>query len=173
MERHLRRQELMELRGWCMLPTIAMLALASAAPAAAGAPASPAGGHWRNCGIFERADGGIVVVDRWAMVIFDAGEARISDHYGKLLDSYAAEFEAVPACPIVIEGHSDLAEAGLEDTDLSRRRADAVGAYLRSKGLTERITVRAFGGSRPMVETAMGVSEAQNRYVQVWVEGPP
>ncbi|WP_139323556.1 OmpA family protein, partial [Roseomonas sp. TAS13] len=51
---------------------------------------------------------------------------------------------------------------------LSRRRADAVAAELVRQGIQRsEITVEAFGESRPLVPTADGVREPQNRRVEI------
>ena len=51
---------------------------------------------------------------------------------------------------------------------LSQRRADAVAAELVARGVPRNIiTVQAFGESRPLVPTADGVREPQNRRVEI------
>jgi outer membrane protein OmpA-like peptidoglycan-associated protein len=53
--------------------------------------------------------------------------------------------------------------------ELSRRRAKAVEAYLRARGVTVPITIGAFGETRPLVETADGTAEPRNRRVELYV----
>jgi outer membrane protein OmpA-like peptidoglycan-associated protein len=51
---------------------------------------------------------------------------------------------------------------------LGQRRADAVRAYLEGHGIPGGvITTQSFGESRPLVETADGVREPQNRRVEI------
>ncbi|MFN5824392.1 MAG: OmpA family protein, partial [Sphingomonadales bacterium] len=51
---------------------------------------------------------------------------------------------------------------------LSQRRNATVRAYLESKGVPGGvIATEAFGESKPLVDTADGVREAQNRRVEV------
>lgn len=87
-----------------------------------------------------------------------------------LLDKLVCSYDAPPTCPVVISGHSDLAEAKPTDLSLSRRRAEAVAKYLRRKGLAPPIRIEALGGTSPLVETREGVAERQNRWAQVWVD---
>ncbi|MCU0888881.1 MAG: OmpA family protein, partial [Rubritepida sp.] len=51
---------------------------------------------------------------------------------------------------------------------LSVRRAEAVAAELVRRGINRtEITVQGFGFDRPLVPTAMGVREPQNRRVEI------
>jgi outer membrane protein OmpA-like peptidoglycan-associated protein len=51
---------------------------------------------------------------------------------------------------------------------LSQRRADSVRSYLAGRGIPDgSIATEAFGESRPLVETADGVREPQNRRVEI------
>ena len=51
---------------------------------------------------------------------------------------------------------------------LSQRRANNTRAYLAGHGIPDGVmTTEAFGESRPLVETADGVREPQNRRVEV------
>ncbi|HWH16856.1 MAG TPA: OmpA family protein, partial [Allosphingosinicella sp.] len=51
---------------------------------------------------------------------------------------------------------------------LSQRRADAVRSYLAGRGVPNgAMATEAFGESRPLVETADGVREPQNRRVEI------
>ncbi|MGQ0661750.1 OmpA family protein, partial [Sphingosinicella sp.] len=52
--------------------------------------------------------------------------------------------------------------------DLSQRRANNVATYLEGRGVPRAsISTEAFGESRPLVETADGVREPQNRRVEI------
>jgi len=51
---------------------------------------------------------------------------------------------------------------------LSQRRTDAIRANMTGKGVSDgAITSQAFGKSRPLVATADGVREPQNRRVEI------
>ncbi|WP_458094728.1 OmpA family protein [Roseomonas sp. WA12] len=72
--------------------------------------------------------------------------------------------------PMRVEGHCDGAEESRGGLRLSRKRAEAVLAFLALNGVpSDRITVTAFGASRPMIPTARGAPQQENRRVEVWV----
>ncbi|PSJ37886.1 hypothetical protein C7I55_19435 [Sphingomonas deserti] len=133
------------------------------------APAEPQENHSRGCSGFETPHG-LVIVDRWAWAFFDPGSTHINDDGKAMLDKFASSYDAPATCPVVVSGHSDLAEAKRDDSSLSRLRAQTVASYLRDRGLTAPIRVEALGGKDLLVATPAGVSEPQNRFVQVWVD---
>jgi len=68
----------------------------------------------------------------------------------------------------MIAGHTDRSGSDQYNMGLSQRRADAVRAYLAGHGIPDGVmTTQAFGESRPLVETADGVREPQNRRVEI------
>ena len=79
--------------------------------------------------------------------------------------SYAASGSATR---IVVTGHADRSGSNAYNQRLSERRAQAVAAELERRGVARNnITVQAFGESRPLVPTADGVREPQNRRVEI------
>jgi len=67
-----------------------------------------------------------------------------------------------------LAGHADRSGGDAYNMGLSERRAAAVRSYLTGKGVPmEVMSSEAFGESRPMVETADGVREPQNRRVEI------
>ena len=68
----------------------------------------------------------------------------------------------------MLAGHADKSGSDSYNVGLSQRRADSVRAYLAGKGIPETaMSTEAFGESRPLVETADGVREPQNRRVEI------
>ena len=68
----------------------------------------------------------------------------------------------------MLAGHADKSGAANYNVGLSQRRNDTVRAYLESKGVPGGvISTEAFGETAPLVQTADGVREAQNRRVEV------
>jgi outer membrane protein OmpA-like peptidoglycan-associated protein len=138
--------------------------------AAAVQPAPPS--VRENCFSLETPQG-IVIVDRILLVFFESGSARIQGPAPALLDGYAERYDALPHCYLYIAGHADTAGTSAANLELSRRRADAVAAYLRSRGVVAPARVEAFGEARPLIETPDGVAEPQNRRVEIYVDEPP
>jgi outer membrane protein OmpA-like peptidoglycan-associated protein len=89
-----------------------------------------------------------------------------------ILDQAAVAYAPLGHCTIWIYTHSDRAGAAAYNLALSRRRAAAIAAYLRRRGLTAPFRIEAFGESRPLVETPDGVREPQNRRAEI-IAGPP
>lgn len=68
---------------------------------------------------------------------------------------------------ISVEGHTDDVGSSDHNNALSKSRAEAVRAYLISKGIsTERIKATGFGATKPQVTNADDASRAQNRRVE-------
>ena len=91
-----------------------------------------------------------------------------------MLNSFVEQYNQPvpsPACRVTIGGNADRVGSVEHNLSLSRRRAAAVAAYLRQRGLSAPVLIEGYGERRPLVETADGVSESQNRYVVVVVTG--
>ena len=72
------------------------------------------------------------------------------------------------ATRIEVAGHADRSGTPAYNQRLSQRRADAVAAELVARGVSRsEISVTAYGESRPLVPTADGVREPQNRRVEI------
>lgn len=79
-----------------------------------------------------------------------------------------------PDSTITVEGHTDSQGAPGYNHDLSQRRADAVAAYLVSRGIArDRITARGIGPDRPVANNGTVDGRAQNRRVEIVVTPRP
>ena len=77
---------------------------------------------------------------------------------------------------ITVVGHTDAWEAEGKDSELGARRARVAAAYLAEVGIpADRISTVNVGASQPLVRTARGVREPQNRLVQfgISLDGGP
>ena len=69
---------------------------------------------------------------------------------------------------VMLAGHADKSGTAKYNVGLSQRRNDTVRGYLASKGVTDgAISSEAFGETAPLVKTADGEREPQNRRVEV------
>jgi outer membrane protein OmpA-like peptidoglycan-associated protein len=101
-------------------------------------------------------------------VFFDWDKSDITSEAASILDNAAAAYQQTGSASIVLAGHTDKSGSDQYNQGLSQRRADAVKAYLAGKGIPDgAMTTEAFGESRPLVETADGVREPQNRRVEI------
>ena len=81
---------------------------------------------------------------------FAAG-ARLDDAARAVLDQLIANPTTASGGPIILRGSSDSAGSDQDNLIMSRKRAEAVAAYLETKGIApDRLTVVALGEGRPV-----------------------
>lgn len=69
---------------------------------------------------------------------------------------------------LLIEGHTDSTGSDSYNLDLSRRRAEAVAAFLIQSGISpERVVTRGYGESYPVASNETEAGRQQNRRVEV------
>jgi len=107
-------------------------------------------------------------VSRTYIVFFDFDKFDVTNEALSILKQAAADAKAGNAVGIQVVGHADRSGTDGYNMALSKRRADSVEGALRSLGLTgANIQKLAKGESDPLVPTADGVREPQNRRVEV------
>ncbi|MCO6419570.1 OmpA family protein [Siccirubricoccus sp. KC 17139] len=107
-------------------------------------------------------------VARTYLVFFDWDRADLTDRARQIIGEAAAAAPQVQTTRIEVAGHADRSGTPQYNQRLSQRRADAVAAELVRRGIARNlISVTAYGESRPLVPTADGVREPQNRRVEI------
>jgi outer membrane protein OmpA-like peptidoglycan-associated protein len=102
------------------------------------------------------------------IVFFDWDRSDITPQAAAILDNAAAAYQQTGQAQVVLAGHADRSGSAQYNVGLSQRRADSVRSYLAGRGIPDgSIATEAFGESRPLVETADGVREPQNRRVEI------
>ena len=102
------------------------------------------------------------------LVFFDWGKPDIGGDATGTLDALAAEFRAAPGRRLEVSGHSDRSGSAAGNRRSATRRAHAVAAYLAERGVPRSaMAITSFGEERPLIPTADGVREPQNRRVEV------
>ncbi len=102
------------------------------------------------------------------IVFFDWDRSDITPQAAAILDNAASAYQQTGQAQVVLAGHADRSGSADYNVGLSQRRADAVRSYLAGRGVPDgAIATEAFGESRPLVETADGVREPQNRRVEI------
>ncbi len=102
------------------------------------------------------------------IVFFDWDRSDITPEAASILDNAAAAYQQTGSAQVVLAGHADKSGSDQYNVGLSQRRADAVRSYLAGRGVPDgAMNTEAFGESRPLVETADGVREPQNRRVEI------
>ena len=102
------------------------------------------------------------------IVFFDWDKADITPAAAGILDNAAEAYRTTGQAQVVLSGHADRSGSDQYNVGLSQRRAENVRQYLAGRGIPEgAMRTEAFGESRPLVETADGVREPQNRRVEI------
>ena len=137
-----------------LLPALLSLSLVAASGAAhaqpAPAPSPP-------------SDERIIIFFAWDQPIVDGDAAA-------RLDALAATLERSPGVRLELAGHADRSGPAGPNGHAGRKRAEAVRAYLAARGIAgAAMTVLSYGETRPLIATADGVREPQNRRVEIIV----
>jgi outer membrane protein OmpA-like peptidoglycan-associated protein len=103
------------------------------------------------------------------MVFFDRDSDKIRIESAAILDNAADAYKNCGQFVVNVSGHTDRKGTDQYNVGLSQRMAMSVREYLAARGIPDGvITTEAFGESRPLVETQDGVSEPQNRRVEIY-----
>jgi OmpA-OmpF porin, OOP family len=112
-----------------------------------------------NCHIIEQT----VVV---RAVDFEFNSTKLTVPAQHTLDEVAAALLTQPELNVEVQGHTDSIGTDTYNLGLSQRRADAVRAYLISRGLSATVlTARGFGKTKPIASNETAEGRAQNRRV--------
>jgi hypothetical protein len=101
------------------------------------------------------------------LVFFDWNKADLTDRARQIIGD-AATARGAGVTRIEVNGYTDRSGSDQYNQGLSVRRANAVAAELLRRGVPRNeIATRGFGESNPLVPTADGVREPQNRRVEI------
>jgi outer membrane protein OmpA-like peptidoglycan-associated protein len=105
---------------------------------------------------------------RTYLVFFDWDRADLTDRARQVIAEAAQNAQRVGSTRIEVSGHADRTGTAQYNQRLSVRRAEAVAAELVRRGVARnQIGIQGFGFERPLVPTAQGVREPQNRRVEI------
>ncbi|WP_458098078.1 OmpA family protein [Roseomonas sp. WA12] len=105
---------------------------------------------------------------RTYLVFFDFDRADLTDRARQIIAEAAQAVNSTGTTRIEVAGHADRSGTPQYNQRLSQRRAEAVAAELARRGISRgQMSIQAFGESRPLVPTADGVREPQNRRVEI------
>jgi len=105
---------------------------------------------------------------RTYLVFFDWNRADLTGRAREIIGEAAQNARRVSSTRIEVAGHADRSGTPQYNQRLSQRRAEVVASELVARGISRNeIGVTAFGESRPLVPTADGVREPQNRRVEI------
>jgi outer membrane protein OmpA-like peptidoglycan-associated protein len=102
------------------------------------------------------------------LVFFDWDSAALTARAQQIIADAAKNSTAVKATKIDVAGHADKSGTASYNQTLSLKRANNVAAELVRLGVPKTaISISAFGDTKPLVPTAAGVREPQNRRVEI------
>jgi OmpA-OmpF porin, OOP family len=105
---------------------------------------------------------------RTYLIFFDWDRADLTPRARQVVGEAAAASTHVQYTRIEVNGYTDSSGTAQYNQQLSIRRAHAVGEQLISDGVPQAaISVQGFGETHPLVPTAAGVREPQNRRVEI------
>ena len=102
------------------------------------------------------------------LVFFDWDKADLTARAQQIIAEAAQNSTRVSATRIDVAGHADRSGTPAYNQGLSLRRANNVAAELVRLGVPRTaISIMAYGDTKPLVPTAAGVREPQNRRVEI------
>ncbi|MBR0655005.1 OmpA family protein [Plastoroseomonas arctica] len=105
---------------------------------------------------------------RTYIVFFDWNRSDLTERARQIIGEAASASTSVASTRIEVAGHADRSGTPAYNQGLSQRRANTVAAELVRRGVNRsNIAISAFGETRPLVPTADGVREPQNRRVEI------
>ena len=105
------------------------------------------------------------------LVFFDWDRSDLTARARQIVAEAAGNVQHVTHTRIEVDGHADRSGQAQYNQRLSLRRADTVAAELVRDGVPRSdIAIQAFGDTRPLVQTAAGVREPQNRRVEIVIK---
>jgi chemotaxis protein MotB len=114
-------------------------------------------------------------------MLFPEGGYQLSANGKQALSQYVPKLQTLQNAKVVIYGYTDnlpvgpaLQRAGIRDNiDLSSRRADDVVAYFRTQGVNPNIiSAKGFGDTHAVASNDTSQGRAQNRRIEIVLEGP-
>ncbi|MCA3389153.1 MAG: OmpA family protein, partial [Roseomonas sp.] len=107
------------------------------------------------------------IAARSFLVFFDWNRADLTARARQIIGEAAEAARAQPT-RIEVAGHADRTGTPQYNMVLSRRRAETVAEELIKRGVARQdISITALGETQPLVATADGVREPQNRRVEI------
>jgi outer membrane protein OmpA-like peptidoglycan-associated protein len=100
-------------------------------------------------------------------VNFETAKTILLPTAKSILDQVAASLVKSPDAEVAIHGHTDNVGGAKYNMKLSIGRAEAVKAYLVSKGITSsRVTTKGFGFTKPIADNSTPEGRAKNRRIE-------
>jgi outer membrane protein OmpA-like peptidoglycan-associated protein len=105
-------------------------------------------------------------------IYFDVNKSDVKPAMRARMTEIAKALATVPDQHVLVEGHTDSDGSSEYNLQLSRLRADSVRSVLVAGGVSpDRIESQGYGETRPVATNANAAGKAQNRRVEIVIEG--
>ena len=105
-------------------------------------------------------------------IYFDVNKSDVKPAMRARMTEIAKALATVPQQHVLVEGHTDSDGSSQYNLQLSRLRADSVRSILVAGGVSpDRIESQGYGETRPIATNATAGGKAQNRRVEIVIEG--
>lgn len=102
------------------------------------------------------------------IIFFDWDKSVITPEAASILKAAAKAYKDTGQSSVKLAGHADKSGTDAYNDALSARRSAAAKAFMIKEGVPENvIATESFGEGKPLVDTADGVREPQNRRVEI------
>lgn len=119
----------------------------------------------------QRIDEETLKLNLDSAVTFDFDSARLKPNFYDSLDKIASIVSRYDKTAVHVIGHTDSTGASAYNQDLSERRAQSVGNYLGSRGVSyQRIRLEGRGEMEPRADNSTEYGRQQNRRVEVYLK---
>lgn len=101
-------------------------------------------------------------------IFFDTDKAVLKPESEETLQQVLKLLRDKPALKLAVAGHTDAQAGDAYNLDLSKRRAQAVVAWLTAKGIAAtRLQANGYGETQPVADNASSAGRALNRRVEI------
>jgi outer membrane protein OmpA-like peptidoglycan-associated protein len=105
-------------------------------------------------------------------IFFDVNKATLRPESNAEMERLIQLMKDVPQLKIEISGHTDNTGSATLNETLSQQRAEAVVAYLNSKGIAaNRMVAKGYGSSQPIASNNSEDGKQQNRRTEFEIKG--
>ena len=104
------------------------------------------------------------------LVFFNYDSHKLSISEKDKLDNFISTLINIDSKPIIIYGHTDTKGSKKYNLILSEQRALSVSKYLRTKDINNKLIIKNYGESYPLITTGDNVQEEKNRRVEVIIK---
>jgi outer membrane protein OmpA-like peptidoglycan-associated protein len=112
-----------------------------------------------------------IVITLSGSVLFASGKTTLLPAAQTKLNEVAEALRAEANHKIIVQGHTDSTGSDAKNQELSTRRAEAVRAYLITRGVDPaQITAVGLGSSQPVADNGTAEGRADNRRVEIVVQ---